>query len=126
VSGIFEDVQPAAFDEIGGPGEPTESDWIVIGDRRYKVFALPRKTPTFTCYFGYGGLTEALLGGVVMLFATRGDDAWGARIYWAKSRWYNAPYHQCRQDVFDTEGDAKARAAEFIESLRAGKVPGPV
>ena len=48
-------------------GEPTESDWIVIGDRRDKVFALPRRTPTFTCYFGYGGLTEALLGFIVML-----------------------------------------------------------
>lgn len=110
-------------DEADGSGEPTESDWIVIGDRRYKVFALPSKTPTFTCRFGYGGLTEALLGFIVMLIATRGDDAWGARIYWSKNRWYNAPYHRLRQDVFETERDAKARAAEFIESLKAGEVP---
>lgn len=122
---LFEDARAAAFDEAGDPGEPSESNWIVIGDRRYKVFALPSRTPTFSCYFGYGGLTEALLGLVVMLVATRGDTAWAARIYWAKNRWYNAPYHRLRQDVFDTEADAKTRAAELLELLKAGEVPSP-
>lgn len=119
----FEDVKPGAFDDTSLPGEPMESNWIVIDDHRYKVFALPAKTPTFTCYFGYGGLVEALLGFIVMMVATRGDDAWGARIYRAKNRWYNAPYHRVRQDCFDTEEDARARATEFIESLKAGVVP---
>lgn len=40
---MFDDARAAAFDEAADPGEPSESNWIVIGDRRYKVFALPSK-----------------------------------------------------------------------------------
>lgn len=119
------DAKPGPFNQVGESGEPTESDWIVIDDRRYKVCALPRKTPKFVVEWCYGGLIMSFVGLVVLLVATRNDSVWAARVYWQRKRWYNGLYHFVLQEDFEAEEDAKARAAELIESLKAGVIPVP-
>lgn len=112
-----------ASNEAGEPGEPTESAWLQVSDRRYKVVACPRKTPTFVIEWCTGGLVMSLVGLVVLAAANRGETRWCARVYWQKKRWYNGRYHQLVQEDFADEGAAKARAAELTESLQAGTVP---
>ena len=120
----FRDVQPGPFNQVGEAGEPTESGWIVIGDRRYKVCAVPRKTPKFVVEWCYGGgLIVTFVGLAVFLLATRNDSAWAARVYWQKNRWYNGTYRSLLQEEFEAEELAKARAAELVKSLEAGVVP---
>lgn len=116
-------VEPGAFNAAGGLGDPTESAWIVIDGRRYKVLAVPRRTPTFVVEWCSGGLIMGLVGLAIVHFANRGDSVWAARVYWQKKRWYNGRYRWLLQEEFDDEDAAKARAAELIETLRAGAVP---
>ena len=55
----------SAFDRED-PDGPTESDWIPIGDRRYKVFKIPSQLPGVVPYFGYGDFTQALIGTLLL------------------------------------------------------------
>ena len=119
---IGEDVRPGPFYEED-EGGPTESEWLTIGDRRYKVLAIPSKLPTFVPSWCHGNIVGTLIGLVLYLIAARRSSSWAARIYWQKKRWYNGKYHWLLQEEFDTIDEAKARADKFIQSLRDGLVP---
>ena len=117
-----EDVRPAAFDREDPEG-PTESDWITIGDRRYKVFKVPSRLHGLVPYFGYGGFISALVGTMFYALAVRRSSAWAARIYWQRMRWYNGRWHRLLQVEFDSIEEAAKLAVEFEHALRDGNVP---
>lgn len=112
-----------------------DSDWITIGDRRYKVTVVPSRTPDWVVRWCSDNLVLGIVGLFVMWKVSRKSRSLAARIYWQKTRWYNGKHHRLANEEFLindeiltnneilTERAANARAMEFVESLRAGVVP---
>lgn len=117
-----EDVKPGAFAQDDEEG-PTESDWIEVGERRYKVLAIPSRLPTFVPEFCWGSLPGLVVGFVIYLFAERRSQTWAARVYWQKNRKRAVRYHWWLQKEVATMAEAKALAADLIQDLQAGAVP---
>ncbi|NYG07183.1 hypothetical protein BJ986_001670 [Phycicoccus badiiscoriae] len=120
-----EDVKPGAFAQEDEEG-PTESDWILVGQRRYKVLAVPSKLPTFVPEFCWGSIPGLLVGLVIYLVAERRSQTWAARVYWQKNRRMAVRYHWWLQQEFGSMDEAKAEVAELVQALQAGVVPDPV
>ena len=120
-----EDVKPGVFSQEDEDG-PTESDWITVGERRYKVLAIPSRLPTFVPEFCWGSLPGLLVGLVIYMFAERRSQTWAARVYWQKNRRWAVRYYWWLQRELDTMELAKAAAADLIQELRGGVVPDPL
>ena len=110
-----------------GPADDEEwvdSDWVVIGDRRYKVTVVPTLTPDWVVFWGdTDSIVMGILGLVRMRRAANKRRTLTARVYWQQNRWFNGPIHRVVSEEFPTEHAVNLRAKQFVESLRAGTVP---
>ncbi|HMM97230.1 hypothetical protein [Phycicoccus sp.] len=109
-------------DDFGA--EPwVDSDWITVADRRYKVTVVPSRTPDWVVSWCSDGLVLGIVGLFVMWKVSRKTRTLAARVYWQRNRWYNGRHHRLVSEEFPTEHAVNARAAQFVDSLKAGVVP---